>query len=182
MADEFPETDLETPTEHDVDEAYGSRFLGVVDVGNKKIRTKILKARKEEVKDRDSGRMKKKILVFFENIDKPLVLNVTNKNVLTDALGRAPAGWYGASVGILVDPNVGFGGKKTGGVRLHVLLPPAAAAAAAAAKPAPKPEPTPPPAKPAPKPAAAKSETSAWSEEAGDPGPNPSMADFEPAE
>ena len=29
MADEFPETDLDTPTEHDIDEAYGSRFLGV---------------------------------------------------------------------------------------------------------------------------------------------------------
>ena len=45
MADEFPETDLDTPTEHDLDEAYGSRFLGVVDVGDKKIRTKISKVR-----------------------------------------------------------------------------------------------------------------------------------------
>jgi hypothetical protein len=78
MGDEFVEHDLETPTEHDLDEAYGSRFLGVVDIGDKKIRTKILKVRKEEVKDRDTGRMKKRLLVFFESIDKPLVLNVTN--------------------------------------------------------------------------------------------------------
>ena len=134
MADEFTETDLDTPTEHDVDEAYGSRFLGVVDVGDKKIRTKILRVRKEEVKDRDTGRMKKKLLIFFEDIDKPLVLNVTNKNILVDAFGKAPAGWMNATVGILVDPNVGFGGKRTGGVRLRVLLPPAAAA-----KPATKP-------------------------------------------
>jgi hypothetical protein len=123
MGDEFTEHDLETPTEHDLDEAYGSRFLGVVDIGDKKIRTKILKVRKEEVKDRDTNRMKKRFVAFFEGIDKPLVLNVTNKNVLVDALGKAPANWLNASVGILVDPSVGFGNKKTGGVRLRVLGP-----------------------------------------------------------
>ena len=127
MADQYFETDLDTPTEHDLDEAYGSRFLGVTDIGTKKLRMEIVKVRKEEVKDRDSGRMKKKLIVFFENVDKPLVLNVTNKNVLVDALGKAPAGWLGATVGVFVDPTVGFGGKKTGGVRLRVLQPPAAA-------------------------------------------------------
>jgi hypothetical protein len=139
MADDFVEHDTDTPTEHDLDEAYGSRFLGVTDIGDKKIRTKIVKVRKEEVKDRDSGRMKKKVLVFFENLDKGLVLNVTNKNVLVDALGKAPANWIGASVGIKVDPDVGFAGKKTGGVRLKVLLPPTQPAGAAAKPTAPPP-------------------------------------------
>ena len=82
------------------------------------------------MKDRDTGRMKKKIIVFFESVDKGLVLNVTNKNMLTDALGKPPADWLGATIGIFVDPNVGFGGKKTGGVRLRVLLPIRAAAKA----------------------------------------------------
>ena len=174
MADEFTETDLDTtPTEQDLDEAYGSRFLGVVDVGDRKIRTKILRIKKEEVKDRDTGRMKKKVLIFFDGIDKGLVLNVTNKNILVDALGKAPAGWLNATVGILVDPNVGFAGKKTGGVRLRVLLPPPAAA-----KPATKPT-----TKPATKTKAiAKTTVAEWPEEAGDPGPDPSTADFEPAE
>ena len=173
MADEFVETDLDpTPTEHDVDEAYGSRFLGVVDVGDKKIRTKILRVKKEEVKDRDTNRMKKKLIVFFSDIDKGLVLNATNINILVDALGKAPAGWINATVGIFVDPNVGFAGKKTGAC-VALLLPPAAAA------------------KPAAKPttkaateakAAAKTAAAEWPEEAGDPGPDPSTADFEPAE
>ena len=171
MSEEFPETDLDTPSAHDLDEAYGSRFLGVVDIGDKKIRTKIVKVRKEEVKDRDSGKTRKRFVVFFENIDKPLVLNTTNKNTLVAGFGKVPAGWRGGTVGIFVDPDVTFAGQKKGGVRLRALLPPAAS----------KPEPTPPPAKPAPKPAAAKSETPAWSEEAGDPGPDPAMADFEPA-
>jgi hypothetical protein len=129
MSDEFPETDINTPTEHDVDEAYGSRFLGVTDIGAKKIRTTIVKVRKEEIKDRESGRIKTKLLVFFANIDKPLVLNVTNKNVLVDALGKPPAGWLNAAVGVLVDPSVSFGGQKKGGVRLRVLLPPSPATA-----------------------------------------------------
>ena len=169
MGDEFAETDLETPTERDLDEAYGSRFLGVVDVGDKKIRSKILRVRKEEVKDRDTGKLRKKIIVFFENIDKGLVLNVTNKNTLQDAFGKKPADWLNAVVGIYVDQTVTFGGQKKGGVRLRALLP-----AAVAGKSAPKPTPA-----PAPKPAAEAA--TAWSDEKGDPGPDLSQAGFEPA-
>jgi len=163
MGDEFPETDLDTPTERDLDEAYGSQFLGVVDVGDKKIRSDVQRVKKQDVKDRDTGKLKKKLIVFFKNIDKGLILNVVNKNVLVDAFGKAPAGWRNATVGIYVDPNVTFGGKKTGGVRLRALLPPAAA------KPASQPA-------QATKPQAATSE---WKEE-GDPGPDLNQADFEP--
>ena len=166
MSDEFPETDLDTPTEQDIDEAYGSQFLGVVDIRDKKIRTKIVKVRMEGVKDRDSGKTKKKPVVFFEKIDKGLVLNFTNKEALIAAFGKAPAGWLGGTVGIMVDPNVMFAGQRKGGVRLRALLPPA-------------------PAKPAAKPAKAKPTTKAaseWPEEQGDPGADPGQADFEPAE
>lgn len=170
MADEFAETDLDTPSADDIDQAYGSRFLGVVDIGNKKIRTKISKIRMQDVKDLDTGKSRKRPVVYFENIDKPLILIKTNKDTLVEAFGKAPAGWLNATVGILVDPDVTFGGKKTGGVRLRVLLPPAAAA-----KPTAKQAP-----QPATKPSAAAA--SEWPEEKGDPGPTPSMADFEPAE
>ena len=161
MSDEFPETDIDTPTEHDLDEAYGSKFLGVVDVGDKKIRTRISKVGKDNVKDRDSGNLKKKILVFFENVDKPLILNVTNKEILVKAFGKAPAGWKGATVGILVDPNVMFGGQRKGGVRLRALLPPAKAAAAATPTPAPT----------------SAAATNEWPEEKGDPGFDPDFND-----
>jgi hypothetical protein len=158
MADEFPELDLdtETPTADDLAHDYGSKFLGVDDVGSRRIRTRIVKVRREDIRDRDTGRTKKRAVVYFENVDKPLILNVTNKLLLEEALGKAPADWIGASIGIFVDPNVGFGGKKTGGVRLSVLLP--------ASKPAAKP--------------AAKAE---WPEEEGDPG-HTGAPDFGPAE
>ena len=161
MADEFVEHDLETPTEADLDEAYGSRFLGVVDVGNKKIRTKIVKVRKEPIKERDTGRSKMRFVVWFETLDKPLVLNPTNKNILVGALGKNPTNWLSAVVGIWVDPSVTFAGKPTGGVRLRVLLPPAKG------KPA-----------QAPVAAAAKPATE-WPEEQGDPGFEPDAV-FEP--
>jgi Oxidoreductase molybdopterin binding domain len=125
MADEFVETDLETPTEADLDDAYSGRFLGVVDLGNKKIRTKIAKVGKEEIKDRETGRTKKRFIVFFESIDKPMLLNVVNKNALVDALGKNPTDWINAVVGIKNDPSVMFGTKRVGGVRLTVLYPPA---------------------------------------------------------
>jgi hypothetical protein len=103
-----------------------------------------------------------RFVVYFESVDKPLVLNPTNKNILVDALGKSPAGWIGATVGIFVDPNVTFAGKRTGGVRLRVLQPPATKA------PIPK--------KPAPTKAATE-----WSEQEGDPGFDPDVVkDFEP--
>ena len=73
-------------------------------------------------------------------IDKPMVLNATNKDALVSALGKAPANWINASIGIYVDPNVMFGGVRTGGLRLRVLGPDgdrqegAGAASASAAK------------------------------------------------
>src|SRR5262245_16290941 len=121
MGDEFSEHDLDTPTEADLDAAYGSKFLGVVDVGTRKIKTKISKIRKDEIKDRDSGKPRARFLVWFDGIDKPLILNPTNKNTLVAAFGKAAAGWIGATVGVFVDPNVQFGVQRTGGVRLRVL-------------------------------------------------------------
>ena len=154
------------PRQRDIDEAYGSRFLGAVDVGDRKMRTKLLRVKKEEVRDRDTGKMKKRILVFFENINKPLVLNTTTKDTLVSAFGKNPAGWVGATVGVYVDPDVMFGGKKVGGVRLRPLHPPAPAA-----KPVPKPV-LAQPAKPA---------TTAWPEQTAIRVQISTQVDFEPA-
>lgn len=101
-------------------------------------------------------------MIFFELLDKGLILNATNKNALVDKLGKNPASWRGAEVGLFVDPDVSFGGKRTGGLRLRVLLP------ATAPKPA---------AAPAAKPAAAAGE---WPEEKGDPGFDPDLNDAVP--
>jgi hypothetical protein len=150
MADEFTEFDAETPTEQDLDSCYGSKFLSAADVGDRKIKTKILRVRKEEMRT-DDDKKRSRFVLFLDAFDKAMVLNATNKDALVDKLGRNPAGWTGATIGLFVDPNVMFQGKRTKGLRLRVLLPPARPATTA--------KPTPP---------APPSEES-WAEESPDP-------------
>ena len=136
MAD-FIEQDLDTPTEADLDSAYGSKFRSGPDVGDRKIRSKVLKVRKDDMRGKD-GTSRKRLVLVLEGLDKPMVLNKTNKDVLVSALGKVPANWINASVGIYVDPNVMYAGVRTGGLRLRVLGPVVTAARR-------EPEPPPPP-------------------------------------
>jgi hypothetical protein len=129
MADDFVDHDLDTPTEADLNQVYGSKFLSAADVGNRKIRTKIEKVGKEDLRKGD-GTKRMRFVLRLGGIDKPMVLNVTNVNALIEKLGRSPANWIGAPVGIYVDPNVNYGGKRVAGLRLRVPSPAAGAAAA----------------------------------------------------
>ena len=133
MSDDFSD-DLETPTEADLDSCYGSKYLGAVDIGDKKIRTRIGKVRKETMQQQGGKPERSKFVIYFTTIDKPMVLNATNKNALVDKLGRVPANWVNADVGLYTE-NTQFQGKPTKGLRLRVLGPAKTAAKAAPAKP-----------------------------------------------
>jgi len=134
MSDDFSD-DLETPTEADLDSCYGSKYLGAVDIGDKKIRTRIGKVRKETMQQQGGKPERAKFVIYFTTIDKPMVLNATNKNALVDKLGRVPANWVGADVGLYTE-NTQFAGKPTKGLRLRVLGPAKTAATTAKAAPA----------------------------------------------
>ena len=134
MSDDFVESDLETPTEADLDLVYGSKYLAVSDIGDRKLRTKILKVRKEELSGKE-GRARMRFVLYIAALDKGMVLNATNKNELMTALGRVPAKWIGATIGIYVDNNVMFAGKRTKGLRLRVISPASMPKSAPAAKP-----------------------------------------------
>ena len=86
----FVEDDLSTPTEADLDDCYGSKYLSAADLGDKKIRTHVGKIRKETMRQQ-SGAERSKFVIYFTTLDKPMVLNATNKNALVDALGKVPA-------------------------------------------------------------------------------------------
>ena len=155
--------DPDTPTAVDLDSCYGSkRFLSAMEVGDRKIRTKIARVRMEEVRQQD-GRTPKKFVLGFTNIDKEVVLNVTNKTTIVDALGKTPADWIGAEVGLLTEPTM-MAGKPVKGLRLRVLNKPLRSKPGDAA-PAPAPAP-----KPAPAPAGTAE--APWPEQPGDPGPD----------
>ena len=132
MAEDF--NDLDTPTESDLDQAYGPKLLSAADVGNRKIRTKIVKVRKVDLRGND-GTNRVKFVLHLEGIDKPMVLNSTNMNELVGKLGRKPADWIGAPVGLYVDPNVTYAGKRVAGLRLRVLGPAAPASSAVSPEP-----------------------------------------------
>ena len=56
----------------------------------------------------------------FEELDKPLVLNSTNINMCAKACGSENTDdWMGKKVVLYEDPNVSFGGKLVGGIRLR---------------------------------------------------------------
>jgi hypothetical protein len=119
--------DLNTPTEADLDSCYGSKYLSATDLGDRKIRTKIVKVRKEGLQQQ-GGPVRNKFVLSFASLDKEMVLNTTNKNALVEVLGRRPADWIGAEVGIYAEPTT-FAGKPTKGLRLRVLNKPAARSA-----------------------------------------------------
>jgi hypothetical protein len=124
MTDEFRDHDLDTPTEADLDLAYGSKYLSSGDIGDRKIRTSISKVRKETLRGND-GRERQRFILFFGTLDKPMVVNATNKDELVSALGRVPANWIGATVGLHVVPTQ-FAGRPAKGLRIKVLSKPAA--------------------------------------------------------
>jgi hypothetical protein len=146
--------DHDTPSEADLDLCYGSKFLSATELGDKKIRARILKVKKEPLRGQD-GKEKYKFMLSFSNLDKSLVANATNIKTLVDALGKDPRGWLNAEVGIFTEPTM-MAGKPTRGVRLRVLGKPPAAAPAHA--PAPKPS--------APAPTA--KDAAPWPDEPGD--------------
>jgi hypothetical protein len=171
--------DLETPTEADLDACYGSKYLGAVDIGDKKIRTRIGKIRKETMPERDGKIKRPKFVLYFTTLEKPMVLNTTNKEALIDKLGKKPADWKGAEVGLFTVLTQ-FAGKPTKGLRLTVL----SVSKAAPPAPQPAPEPTPKPAlKPTPKQVAkattAEEPMPGWDPE--DPGFRGDDADFNEA-
>ena len=58
--------------------------------------------------------------MHFEEFDKGMVLNSTNIQLATKALGTDETDdWIGKKLVIYVDDNVSFGGKLVGGIRIR---------------------------------------------------------------
>jgi hypothetical protein len=112
------------PTEEDLDRCYGSKYLSATDIGNRKIRTRICKIHVEQLQQQGGKPPRPKFVIQFTTLDKPMVLNATNKSTLVDSLGKTPAAWINAEVGIFAEATQ-FGGKPTKGLRLRVLNKPA---------------------------------------------------------
>jgi hypothetical protein len=106
----------------------GGSTLKCADLGQKEHLVQIESIREEEVGEE----RERKLVARFEGKSKGLVLNDTNLETLEMAFGEDSSDLIGAQVILFVDPDVKYGGKRTGGIR--VKLPKAAAKEKAAAK------------------------------------------------
>lgn len=94
-----------------------SKYLSKDDVGDAgKVLT--IKGFKSETIDSDEGEETKIVMYFVENV-KPMVLNRTNSQLIGAATGAKTAGdARGKKIRVYNDPMITFGGKVTGGLRI----------------------------------------------------------------
>lgn len=63
-----------------------------------------------------------KWVMYFEELDKPMVLNSTNGQAIANICGSPESeNWIGKTIVLFNDPNVSFQGKITGGIRVRVV-------------------------------------------------------------
>ena len=61
-----------------------------------------------------------KWILHFADLEKPLVLNMTNAETIASILGSDDTDdWMGKQIVVYNDPNVSFAGKRTGGIRVR---------------------------------------------------------------
>lgn len=99
------------------------RFLGVYlkkeDIPDSGLLARIRGA-KEDTLEEDDGSQQSKMILFFHGLEKGLVMNATNINVLIDMTGTEETDdWIDREIEIYVDHGVMLRGKRVGGVRLR---------------------------------------------------------------
>jgi hypothetical protein len=103
---------------------YGSKYFSVADLQGETPRYRIGKVDVTELKDKD-GSVKRRLLLFFDSVEKPLVLNRTNPRKLAETYSEDHKKWVGVHVD-LYDEETSMGK----GVRLRPVKSAAAGAAA----------------------------------------------------
>lgn len=107
--------------EMDLNDFRNSTYLTQRDVENLSARERRVTVDRVEA-ERVGEEKDLRLVTYFVTLDKGLVTNMTNGEILSEIVGSTKTSdWHGADVEIYVDPSVGFGGKRTGGIRLRPL-------------------------------------------------------------
>lgn len=102
-----------------LNEAIESKYLKQEDIGDEEVVVTIQAYKKENVA-RDDEPPKYKIALKFKEFAKPMVCNPTNLRRIAKALQSDDLDlWKDQQVVLFVDPDVEFGGKVTGGLRIR---------------------------------------------------------------
>jgi hypothetical protein len=97
-----------------------SKYLAKADFEDEQVCT--IKGVKQENLAKDDQPEEFRWILFFRDapVPKGMVMNVTTIRVLEQAFGGDTDQWVGNKVIVYVDPNVSFGGKVVGGLRLRI--------------------------------------------------------------
>jgi hypothetical protein len=69
---------------------------------------------------KEGAPVEEKYVLHFNQFEKPLVLNSTNGQIIASITKSEDFdGWVGKTIVLYFDPNVSFGGKLTGGIRVR---------------------------------------------------------------
>src|SRR6516165_1455186 len=87
------------------------------------VNTSILWIKEEEVTTPGKG-TETRLVLYFDGLKKGLVLNQANADALTEITGTDDyEEWADTPVQLYVDPDVTYGGKKVGGIRIRKPAP-----------------------------------------------------------
>jgi hypothetical protein len=83
------------------------------------INSSILWTKEEEVTAPGKG-TETRLVLYFEGLKKELVLNTANAEALAEITGTDEyEQWSDVPIELYVDPDVKYGGKKIGGIRIR---------------------------------------------------------------
>jgi len=101
-----------------ISELKESKFLKKEDCGNGILVT-VESVHQENIAKEGAPEEMKWVVTFLET-EKPMVLNSTNGQIIAKITGSEESDdWTGASLVLFHDPNVSFGGKLVGGIRVR---------------------------------------------------------------
>lgn len=99
-------------------QAFPSKYISKEDVTTNPTYT-IMTVVIDELSTEDGGKERKPVMHFNEPDAKPMILNNTNWMICEELFGRDSEDWTGKAVQLYSDPNVMYGKKKVGGVRVR---------------------------------------------------------------
>jgi hypothetical protein len=80
---------------------------------------RVMTIRGVKLEDMPGDTSEQKWVLYFREEAKGMVMNITTIRVLEQAYGDDTDTWTGNKVMVYVDPNVSFGGKVVGGLRVR---------------------------------------------------------------
>lgn len=95
-----------------------SRFLKRADVGTGALVT--IRNLTQENVAKEGAEPEMKWVIHFDELDKPMVLNSTNANLIAQITRQDDTdNWSDHKVVLYDDPSISFGGKLVGGIRVR---------------------------------------------------------------